>query len=113
MKNEEEILRNFDKLLGTNKIKTIDKSKFPLILKLYQEFREDMFVETEEYKRLKQEKQKKKKKINNSFTSKQKQLFENYWDIEEKISSIVEEEIFIFAYLLRDEIEIEKSSYLR
>ena len=108
MKDEEEILRNFDKILGTNKIKTIDKSKFPLILKLFQVFREDMFVETEEYKDLKQEKQKILEKINESFNSKQKQLFENYWDIEKKLSSIVEEEIFIFAYLLRDEIESEK-----
>ena len=108
MKNKEEILRNFDKLLGKNKIKTIDKSKFTLILKLFQEFREDMFVETEEHKELKQEKQKILEKINESFTSKQKQLFENYWDIEKKISSIVEEEIYIFAYLLRDEIESEK-----
>ena len=108
MKDEEEILRNFDKILGTNKIKTIDKSKFPLILKLFQEFREDMFVETEEHKELKQEKQKILEKINESFNSKQKQLFENYWDIESKLSSIVEEEIFIFAYLLRDEIESEK-----
>lgn len=108
MKNEEEILRNFDNILGTNKIKTIDKSKFPLILKLFQEFREDMFVETKEYKELKQEKQKILEKINESFNSKQKQLFENYWDIEEKLSIIVEEEIFVFAYLLRDEIESEK-----
>ena len=108
MKDEEEILRNFDKFLGTNKIKTIDKSKFPLILKLFQVFREDMFVETEEHKELKQEKQKILEKINESFNSKQKQLFENYWDIEKKLSSIVEEEIFIFAYLLRDEIESEK-----
>ena len=108
MKNEEKILRNFDKFLGTNKIKTIDRKNFPLILKLYEGFREDMFVETEEYKDLKQEKQKILEKINESFNSKQKQLFENYWDIEKKLSSIVEEEIFIFAYLLRDEIESEK-----
>ena len=108
MKDEEEILRNFDKILGTNKIKTIDKSKFPLILKLFQVFREDMFVETEEHKELKQEKQKILEKINESFNSNEKQLFENYWDIESKLSSIVEEEIFIFAYLLRDEIESEK-----
>ena len=108
MKDDEEILRNFDKILGTNKIKTIDRKNFPLILKLYEGFREDMFVETEEYKELKQEKQKILEKINESFNSKQKQLFENYWDIEKKLSSIVEEEIFIFAYLLRDEIESEK-----
>ena len=108
MKNEEEILRNFDKIIGTNKIKTIDKSKFPLILKLFEQFREDMFVETEEYKDLKQEKQNLLDKINNNFNNNQKQLFENYWDIEGKISSIIEEEIFLFGYLLRDEIESEK-----
>lgn len=108
MKNEEEILRNFDKIIGTDKIKTIDKSKFPLILKLFQQFREDMFVETEEYKDLKQEKQTILDKINKNFNNNQKQLIETYWDIEGKISSIIEEEIFLFGYLLRDEIESEK-----
>lgn len=108
MKNEEETLRNFDKIIGTDKIKTIDKSKFPLILKLFEQFREDMFVETEEYKDLKKEKQTILNKINNNFNTTQKQLFENYWDIESKISSIIEEEIFLFGYLLRDEIESEK-----
>ena len=108
MKNEEEILRNFDKIIGTEKIKTIDKSKFPLILKLFQQFREDMFVETKEYKDLKYEKQDLLDKINKNFNNNQKQLIENYWDIEGKISSIIEEEIFLFGYLLRDEIESEK-----
>lgn len=108
MKNEEEILRNFDKIIGTNKIKTIDKSKFPFILKLFEQFREDMFVENEEYKDLKQEKQIILNKINNNFNTTQKLLFENYWDIESKMSSIMEREIFLFGYLLRDEIESEK-----
>lgn len=108
MKNEEEILRNFDKIIGTNKIKTMDKLKFPLILKLFQQFREDLVVETEEYRDLKQEKQNILDKINKNFNNNQKQLFENYWDIESKISSIIEEEIFLFGYLLRDEIESEK-----
>lgn len=108
MKNDEEILRNFDKMIGTDKIKTIDKSKFPLILKLFEQFREDLVVETEEYRDLKQEKQNILDKINKNFNNNQKQLFENYWDIESKISSIIEEEIFLFGYLLRDEIESEK-----
>ena len=108
MKNDEEILRNFDKMIGTDKIKTIDKSKFPLILKLFEQFREDLVVETEEYRDLKQEKQNILDKINKNFNNNQKQLFENYWDIESKISSIIEEEIFLFGYLLRDEIEREK-----
>lgn len=108
MKNDEEILRNFDKMIGTDKIKTIDKSKFPLILKLFEQFREDLVVETEEYRDLKQEKQNILDKINKNFNNKQKQLFENYWDIESKISSIIEKEIFLFGYLLRDEIESEK-----
>lgn len=108
MKNEEETLRNFDKIIGTDKIKTIDKSKFPLVLKLFQQFREDLFVETEEYRDLKQEKQNILDKINKNFNNNQKQLIEDYWDIEGKISSIIEEEIFLFGYLLRDEIESEK-----
>lgn len=108
MKNEEEILRNFNKIFEISKIGTIDKSKFPLILKLFEQFREDMFVENEEYKKLKKEKKNLLDKINKEFNNKQNQLFESYWEIESKLSSILEKEIFLFGYLIRNELESEK-----
>ena len=45
MKNAEEILKNFDKIIGTNNAKKIVTSKFPLLLKIFEQFREDMYVE--------------------------------------------------------------------
>ena len=57
---------------------------------------------------LKQERQNIVDKINKSFNDEQKQLFEQYWDIESKMQSEIEKEIFLFGYLIRDEIEKEK-----
>ena len=107
MKNEEELLKNFDNIVGTNKIKRIDRKKFPLILKLYECFKEDMFVETQEYKELKQERQNIENRINSNFSNEQKQLFEEYWDTQNKMQSEIEKQIFLFGYLIRDELENE------
>lgn len=108
MKNAEEILKNFDKIIGTNNAKKIVTSKFPLLLKIFEQFREDMYVESQEYEELKQERQNIVDKINESFNDEQKQLFEEYWDIENKMQSEIEKEIFLFGYLIRDEFEKEK-----
>lgn len=67
-----------------------------------------MFIETQEYKELKQERQNIENKINSSFSNEQKQLFEEYWDIENKMQSEAEKQIFLFGYLMRDELENEK-----
>ena len=65
-------------------------------------------MKSQEYKELEQNRKNIEDKINSSFNNKQKQLFENYWDIEKQIQSEVEKAIFLFGYLLRDEIENEK-----
>ena len=106
MKNEKEILENFDKIIGTNK--KIDISKFPLLLKIFEQYRDDIFVKSQEYKELEQNRKNIEDKINLSLKKKKKQLFENYWDIEKQMQSEVEKAIFLFGYLLRDEIENEK-----
>ena len=105
MKNEKEILENFDKIIGTNK--KIDTSKFPLLLKIFEQFEGDIFVESQEYKNLKQERQNIQAKISVSFSDDQKQLFEEYWDIENKMQSEIEKAIFLFGYLIQDELENE------
>ena len=37
MKNEKEILENFDKIIGANNAKKMDISKFPLLLKILEQ----------------------------------------------------------------------------
>ena len=108
MKNEKEILENFDKIIGANNAQKMDISKFPLLLKIFEQYRDDIFVKSQEYKELEQNRKNIEEKINLSFSNEQKQLFENYWNIEKKMQSEVEKAIFLFGYLLRDEIENEK-----
>ena len=111
MKNEKEILENFEKIIGTNK--KIDTPKFPLLLKIFEQFEGDIFVESQEYKNLKQERQNIQAKISVSFSDDQKQLFEEYWDIENKMQSEIEKEIFLFGYLIRDELEYEFKNVIK
>ena len=49
MDNKEKIIKNFDNIIGTNKFNNIDKTKFPLLIKVFEQFREDIIQTTEEY----------------------------------------------------------------
>lgn len=108
MDNKEKIIKNFDNIIGTNKFNNIDKTKFPLLIKIFEQFREDVIPTTEEYENLKKDKLQLLEKINKSFNNEQKKIFEEYWEIENKMISMTEENIFIFGYLVKDELEIEK-----
>ena len=55
MDNKEKIIKNFDNIIGTNKFNNIDKTKFPLLIKVFEQFREDIIPTTEEYENLKKD----------------------------------------------------------
>lgn len=52
MDEVEEILKNIDKIMETNKYNSIDKTKFPLLLKIFEKFREDIDITTKTIKTL-------------------------------------------------------------
>ncbi len=107
MDEAEEILKNIDKIMGTNKYNRIDKTRFPLLLKIFEKFREDIDIQTKTIKTLKKEKLQVLEKIDNSFNEEQKRLFEKYWEIENKQKNVIEENIFLFGYLIKNELDIE------
>lgn len=107
MDEVEEILKNIDKIMGTNKYNRIDKTRFPLLLKIFEKFREDIDIQTKTIKNLKKEKLQVLEKIDNSFNEEQKRLFEKYWEIENEQKNAMEEKIFLFGYLIRNELDIE------
>ena len=107
MDEVEEILKNIDKIMGTNKYNRIDKTRFPLLLKIFEKFREDIDIQTKTIKTLKKEKLQVLEKIDNSFNEEQKRLFEKYWEIENKQKNVIEENIFLFGYLIKNELDIE------
>ena len=104
MDEVEEILKNIDKIMGTNKYDSIDKTRFPL---LFEKFREDIDIQTKTIKTLKKEKLQVLEKIDNSFNEEQKRLFEKYWEIENEQKNVMEENIFLFGYLIKNELDIE------
>lgn len=44
MNKEEKIIKNFDKVMETKKFNNIDTTKFPLLIKIFEQFREDIFI---------------------------------------------------------------------
>lgn len=107
MNEVEEILKNIDKIIGTNKYDGIDKTRFPLLLKIFEKFREDLDITTKTIKTLNEEKLQVLEQIDNSFNEEQKRLFEKYWEIENEQKNVIEENIFLFGYLIKNELDIE------
>ena len=107
MDEVEEFLKNIDKIMGINKYDNIDKTRFPLLLKIFKKFREDIDIQTKTIKTLKEEKLQVLEKIDNSFNEEQKRLFEKYWEIENEQKNVIEENIFLFGYLIKNELDIE------
>ena len=107
MDEVEEILKNIDKIMGTNKYNRIDKTRFTLLLKIFEKFREDIDIPTKTIKTLKKEKLQVLEQIDNSFNEEQKRLFEKYWEIENEQKNAMEENIFLFGYLIKNELDIE------
>ena len=107
MNNIEETLKNFDQIIGTNKYTNIQKSKFPLILKIFNILRDDITITSDEYNNLNKCRMSILKNLENTFTDEQKVLFEKYWEFENKMRSMSEENIFLFGYLIKDELNIE------
>ena len=107
MKNIEKFLENADKLIGSKTIININKNNFPLLIKIFNHYRDEITISTPEYENLKRNKKDILINLENSFSNEQKILFEKYWEIENEIQSIIEEEIFLFGYLIKKELDIE------
>lgn len=107
MDSVDETLKNFDKIIGTNKYNNIKKDKFPLLLKIFKLLREDIAITNFEYDNLNKNRIATLNDLENTFTDEQKVLFEKYWEFENEMRSMSEENIFLFGYFIKDELDTE------
>lgn len=108
----EEILKNFDNIFKTNQSTHFNKKDFPILLAIFDKFRENLDVDTKMNMKLKKDKFVMQQKLQDSFTDAQQKMFEDYWELENQLKSFSEEEIFLFGYFLRKELEIENDNEL-
>ena len=114
--NEEEAnyLENFDRIFGTKVNKKI-KLNMPMLHIIFENFREDVYSPSKKYKELRRKKIELFNKFRKDLRDEQMKIFNNYNEIENQITEKIEEQLFMFGYIvateLLNEVEINIKKY--
>lgn len=103
---EQQILKHFDKTFCTKIVNNMSLN-MPLLKNLYEKFEEDIFKPNEKYEILRKEQIKIADELYPTFTEKQNNLFEKYWQITNQLNSIEDEQAFCVGFIMAKEIEKE------
>ena len=100
--NSEKILKQYDEIFKTETNKKI--KRLPLFRVFFDKFKKEFYSESEECKELREEQEKTTNKLKNTFTQEQKELFNEYINLNEKISRDIERQLFLFGYITTTEL---------
>ena len=103
----ERYLKHFDSIFGTKTIKNLNLNKVPLLKILFEHFEEDLYTPSQRYKELRRKRIELSDKLESSFTQEQQELFEQYWEIDNQILVEEEQQLFLFGYLVANELKYE------
>lgn len=102
-------IKEFGKSFEINNI-GIDTSKLPLLKYIFREFSENIYVMSEENNKLNKKKIEIQKELYKTLTDEQKEKFEEYWEIENQMATEIEEQIFMYGFIMSKELEKEKNT---
>ena len=105
MEEYKEIEKYFNEIFETNI--SIDPKQLPLLTNFYRRFKEDLYIETPEYNKVKARKNKQVTLLEKIFNYEQQKEFEKYWELQNELQGYVEEQQFLYGYLVAKELEKE------
>lgn len=108
MKEYKDIEKYFNEIFETNI--SIDSKQLPLLTNFYRRFKEDLYIETSEYNRVKKQKHEQEKLLEEMLTNEQQKEFEKYWELKNEMQGYIEEQQFLYGYLVAKELEKENKS---
>lgn len=108
-KKKEQYINKFKEVFEIKDIK-FDISQMPLLKYLMDKFGEDLYVMSDESIKLLKRKNKVFEELEESLTEEQKEKLEEYWDLESRISYEMEEQLFMYGFILAQELENEKNN---
>ena len=103
---KEEYINNFGKTFEIKNIK-IDTSRLPLLKYIIREFGEDLYEPSERNKVIRNEKKKVGDTLIASLTEEQYKKFVQYWDLENEMKEELEEQLFMYGFIMSQELYIE------
>ncbi len=109
MEKKEEYIKNFEKTFEI-KYMNIDTSKLPLLKYILREFGEDLYMPSEKSKKIREKRKILGNKLRESFTEEQKEKFEKYVYLESQETEELEEQLFMYGFIMAQELYIEGNS---
>lgn len=102
-----EYIKHFDSIFGTDAIKHIKFKNLKLLQALIEYFGEDLYKPSLEYEKIREEYYNVSDDLESTLTQNQRKLFEKYCDVSSKKTVEVEEQLFMFGYILGSEMNHE------
>lgn len=106
---EQDYLKRFDEIFGTRTNKNI-RLNMPILEVIFENFGETLYTPSRRHEELRHKKIKLSNELQKTFTAEQKRIFNKYNEIENQISSDVEEQLFMFGYILGNELKFEEEN---
>lgn len=96
---KENCVKRFGEIFEIKNI-DIDISKLPLLKYIIREFGEDLYTPSEKNEKLKKEKTKLQKEFETILTKEQYEKFIKYWELENKATEELEEQLFMYGFIM-------------
>lgn len=93
-------IKHFDTIFKTDVMNTIDKNKLILFLKMYEEIKEDLYSQTEEYLSLQKNKASILDDLYKTFNNEQRDKYNSFLELDNKVKEKSNEQIIIFEFIL-------------
>lgn len=104
--NNDEILNHFDEIFETN-VKEHLKDDMPMLNYSFNKFSEDMYTVSPQYKQISKGLVKASNDLHSILDKEQEKVLEEYLTVVNQLTSLENEKIFYFGYLIARELEIE------
>lgn len=96
---KENCVKRFGEIFEIKNI-DIDVTKLPLLKYIIREFGEDLYTPSEKNEKLKKEKTKLQKEFETILTKEQYEKFIKYWELENKATEELEEQLFMYGFIM-------------
>ena len=105
-KEEQDYLEHFNKIFGTETNKHL-RLNMPMLKIIFQNFGENIYTPNKEYNQIRGQIIKILDELEGTFTEKQKELFDEYKVMENQLTEDVEEQLFMFGYIVASKLSEE------
>lgn len=109
MEDKMEVLKHFDNVFNTDTVTHLKFDNMKLLKTLYYYFEEDIYTPSSKYSELRHKYIEVSNELEKTFTLKQMELFERYWELGSEMTVEENEQLFMFGYIIAKELERETS----